>query len=495
MFRSTVRRAARWYEPPPWLPQLTADAKASEKHISYDIRIFDELAWRSQPFTFESRWWSQRKNSIELSKAMKSALCLGDEGREYTLVGECLPFPDKEDAPVINEPGKFAKLWWEHTSATPKVLLQLHDEIPPLLWLPIKPQLESIRKVLKEFVEVDAEHVKRHLDDVEKLQNKLESRHKEQFGGDLADFKMKDEYMAQMRARNPADLRLEYPNNFHMHIGHLEHFRFAEDRWVKENPFVFGWPMLLSDGNEHLEGTSSRCAAFRTLHSKSLIMLHSRVDLQVDPKLIVLPEKDGLSNLRKEPLDDAMLEVPLYATVNYPTNTRLSGGAAFVNRFNKACGTSYPGDTPVDVLAALAIEQTHKSVADLRSQLEFYIQAVAKKQPEDRVSRLHPSLTAANRVVGQLAHTILHLALVEDPEWEKQVWVRNHASVHPMIRIACAKGANILQREDLIRKQIEAEEAQIASSTSPDPDAIRCKELLEVCLEGLENNTDSEQKK
>lgn len=114
-----------------------------------------------------------------MGSILRKRLCLGEEDKEYTIVGEAFPFPDREDSPVINEPSFPCKLLWDHTSATEKIMIQLSDAFPPILWITVKPLLSALKKVFGEFIEADTQHMKKYLPYYEGLQNDLETRTKE----------------------------------------------------------------------------------------------------------------------------------------------------------------------------------------------------------------------------------------------------------------------------------------------------------------------------
>lgn len=430
--------------PPSWVSQLRSDARGCEKAISYDIKIFDELSWQRKRFSFDKELWDPAR----MSSIVRKRLCLGNESTEYTVIGEAFPFPDREDSPVINEPQKMCHLLWDHNSPTEKLLIQLSDQFPPLLWHTVKPTLAALKRVFGEFLDADAEHMKKHLPYYEEVQNRMETQMDEKLTGTLSPSVIKNRFIEDMRKRDPRAIELDYPNEHSVFLGTLPHFRLMEDRMMKKNPFVFGWPLLLSDGNEFLEDTPLRMAAFRTVYSKSLLLLHTRLDLQVDHRQVHLP---GDTN------EDIVLEMPVFCTINYPTNSRLSGGRPLVQRFNEVMGTTYPLDTPVDVLGAFAKETTVKSEKELLEELRFLTAASERAPDIERVFRVTEDQLSSNRIVGQLAYTIVYLALVNYPRFVEDVFdvYKKHPS--DLVRVACAKGAHIVERQDLVEALIEME--------------------------------------
>lgn len=457
---SSASSSSTFAEPPAWAATLRRDAKAAEKNISYDIKIYNEMGWRRTKFEFKKDSWDPHT----MSSVLRQRLCLGKEEAEYTIIGEAFPFPDKEDSPVINEPNFTCRLLWDHTSPTEKIMIQLSDHFPPLLWITVKPTLEAIKKVFAEFLEVDAQHMKKYLPYYESVQNQLETTANETFGDDLSNTKMKDKFIEDMRKKDPKTIEMDWDKEYSVYLGNVEHFRVTEDKLMKVNPFVFGWPLLVGDGNHHLEGTPFRMSAFRTIYSKSLLLINSRMDMQLDHRQAGLTAYDD---------PDVVLEVPIFVTINYPTNTRMCGGAALVRRFNSVMGTSYPEDMPIDVLAVFCKEMTNKGAAELLEELKFLHAASQKAPDRERVIRLTPDMLSANRIVGQLAYTIVYLAIVGYDAFIEEVFMKFKDHDSDLIRVACAKGAHVMMRPDLINRLIEGE-------TNP-----RVKMMLERCKAGL----------
>ncbi|CAD2215680.1 hypothetical protein AGDE_01293 [Angomonas deanei] len=291
--------------------------------------------------------------------------------------------------------------------------------------------------------------MKKYLPYYEEVQSRIEAQQDDVLTGTLSPSHMKNKFIEDMRKRDPRSVEMDFPNEHNLYLGTTAHFRLMEDKMMKHNPFVFGWPILLSDGNEFLEDTPLRMSAFRTVFSKSLLMFHTRMDLQVDHRQTHIP---GLDNN-----EDILLEVPLFCTINYPTNTRMSGGRPLVQRFNSVLGTSYPLDTPVDVLATFAKEMTIKGEKELLEELRF-LEAASQKAPDvERVFRVSEDQLSSNRIIGQLAYTIVYLALINYPKFVEDIF--NVYWKHPsdLVRVACAKGAHIVERQDLVKQLIDAE--------------------------------------
>ncbi|CUG90342.1 Hypothetical protein, putative [Bodo saltans] len=456
------RSGLRFCSAPSWVSKLRDDAKAAEKSISYDIKIYDPLVWRKKRFVFEKDSWDPQN----MSSMLRKKLCLGSEENEYTVIGEAFAFPDKEDSPVVNEPQFSCKLLWDHNSPTEKIMVQLSENFPPLLWLTVKPTHDALKKIFGEFLEVDTQHMKKYLPYYEETQNSLETRSNEKLGDTLSQVQMKDRFIEDMRKRDPRSVELDYENEFSFFMGTTSHFRLVEDAMMKKNPFVFGWPLLVSEGNHHLDGTPLRMSSFRTIYSRSLLMFNTRLDLQLDHRLTKLhPGDDG---------DSALLEVPVFCTTNYATNARMCGGKPLVQRYNQVMGTSFPLDMPVDVLATFSREQTIKGEAELLDELKF-LKAASEKTPDiERVFRVTEDMLSSNRIIGQLAYTIVYLALVGHSRFIEDVFELFKSHPSDIVRVACAKGAHIFARKDLIDAMV-----------SKEPEG-RCKMMIMSCAGGLE---------
>ncbi|ESL06819.1 hypothetical protein TRSC58_05500 [Trypanosoma rangeli SC58] len=448
-------------QPPSWISQLRSDARQSKTAASYDVKIYDELVWRKMRFSFDKELWDPAR----MSSIVRRRLCLGNEETEYTVIGEVFAFPDREDAPVVNDPHHTCRLLWDHNSPSEKLLVQLSEHFPPLLWHAVRPSLDSLKRIFSEFLDVDAQHMKKYLPYYESVQNSIETSTKERLSETLSPVSIKDRFVEDMRRRDPKTIELDYSPEHNIFLGTSPHFRLVEDKLMKSNPFVFGWPLLLSDGNRYLEGTPLRMAAFRTIYSKSLLMFHTRLDLQVDHRLARLEEGDE---------EEILLDVPVFCTINYPQNTRLSGGKPLVQRFNDVMGTTYPLDTPVDVLAALAKETTTKGVKELLEELKFLTVASARAPEVERVIRISDDQLSSNRILGQLAYTIIYLALLNYERFVEEVFDVYKGHKSDLVRVACAKGAHIVERPDLIEQLVAAE-----------PEGTRCKKMLQSSMHGL----------
>ena len=158
---------------PTWLTEMIEASKKLKRDMrSQDLHFYDTSEWQRRAHSFDNEVWDPNN----MTMVAKQRLCLGQPHKEYTLIGEIFSFPDQEDNPVVNNPGRPAKLWWDHSSPTQKVLVQLSDHFPPLLWPGVIPQCESLLNLFTEFLDIDAKHMKLNIDEYESKQKSYEEQ-------------------------------------------------------------------------------------------------------------------------------------------------------------------------------------------------------------------------------------------------------------------------------------------------------------------------------
>ena len=293
----------------------------------------------------------------------------------------------------------------------------------------------------------------KNLPEYEERQQRIEEASGAQLSSDATNkHTMKDTVMAEMRKKDPSTFELDWEKECNVFVGTFDNPRVVESKFMK-NPFVFGWPLLVGDGNHFLEDKPLRVCAFRTILSKSIILIQCRLDLQIDPRM-----SSGENS-------DLVLEVPTFATINYRPNERMCGGEALVKRYNTVMGSDFPLDTPIDVLSALCREQVCKSTIQIREEIDFLSRVIQKGVEPERHPRLPNILHSSNKVVGQLGYAIVYLACMEDPRWVDDVFQLFHTHDQGMVRIACAKGAGLTHRNDLVKSMVEKEKDDSVRTT------------------------------
>ncbi|KNH03778.1 hypothetical protein XU18_4854 [Perkinsela sp. CCAP 1560/4] len=430
---------------PDWLKTLRTEyvdkiQMNTAKRNTYDIHIFDPARWTTMQYLFPQESW----NPNEMTGIHKRRLSLGDESKHYTQIGEVFSFPSAEDHPIIHESNTPAKIWWEIGSKTPKILLQLNEHFPPSLWLSIAPKLDAIRTLSEEFLQIDSKCMHKNLKDAEESHEK----YLQQLGGGSSNVsekkhQLKDLYLNELRQKDPASFNVDWENDVCIYLGSHNSLAQLERDWMRTNPFIFGWPLLLSDGNSYMEKRSTHLAAFRTLMSKSILLLVNHRDISL--------------NNRGDTAECLTSETPTFVFVNYPKNKCLCGGEAFVKRFNSLMGTKLPTDLPVDVLALLAREQIVKTVEQIVDETSVFESVVTKGPESERHPRLPAILQSSTRAVGQMAYNIMYLACMQYQDWDT-LFSRLAQHKEATIRLALAKGSMLLGRDNLVRDLAKKEE-------------------------------------
>eukprot|EP01062_Namystynia_karyoxenos_P069948 TRINITY_DN65354_c0_g1_i1.p1 TRINITY_DN65354_c0_g1~~TRINITY_DN65354_c0_g1_i1.p1 ORF type:complete len:502 (+),score=162.74 TRINITY_DN65354_c0_g1_i1:71-1576(+) len=448
-------RPRRWFgTPPQWADALrAAAAEDAGKAVSYDICVRDDLLWRAAPFAFSENCWPQ-----DLPELTRQALCGGEVGKEYVCIGEAFAFPDSEDNPVVNDPSHPAKLWWDPSSPAERLLVQLGPHLPPALWIPLKPEHGALRRLFSDCTTLDAVHMERYLPVFERLQQQAEASTgstlaDQSKGGGLAR-KASERFRDDLRSGTVSSLRRDYPHTAVVSLGccshplHVERRLSAKVKGQPANPFVFAWPLLQIEGGEQEEWTNRRVhSAFRTVYSKSLIVLESRMDLLPDPDRPELPAlaSDG--------------EIPLFAVLNYPDAPRLSGGPGVLRRANAALGADFPQGAPVDLVAALA-QFPVLGAARLATRLDEQLDALSAAV-RGSASRAERRALAAAAASGAVA-----LAAVGPADFAQRV-ERAAGSPEGVVRLAAFAGchdaeltelrdaARAAERDDAVREAMD----------------------------------------
>ena len=396
---------------PDWLAGMRARADNDKQFtISYEMDFYTEDKFRRAKFEFDPDTW----DAIELPEHVKDKLCLEQRDREYVCIGEGFTFPDNNDNPVVNSPDNPASFWWDPSSSTPKMLIQLGPHFPPALWLPVKPDYDALKRVFSEFLSVDAHMMKKHMLYFEGMQAEMEAK----AGRPLAEIqpeRMRDLIVDNRRRVDPASVEMDWEQTSNLFIGTVDYYREGEESFLN-NPFLFAWPVLLGHENHHQQDSLIKTSVFRSVYSKSTLTVVGREDLQIDP---TAPDEQQFA-----------MHVPLFATVNYPKNQRMCGGAGLVKRFNRLFGTSHALDTPVDVLAA-CVGNVVKGPAALREDLEHLVAALPA------VSRLERERRECANSISML---VAHLAVLRDAGWREDILGRFKYSHLTAVRVACAKG-------------------------------------------------------
>ena len=418
---------------PQWV-QVLRDAEEADKGtaVSYDIKMKDEMLFEVERYKFDERMYN------DISNSTRTGFCAGDTTKGYVCIGEAYAFPDWEDNPVVNNPQKPAKLWWDPSVSTEKVMVQIADHIPPALWLPIKPSHAAVKRLFSDFTTIDAIHLERYMPLFEKIQQEFEEKSSATLA-DSANLRAADHFKDSLRFGSINEIRKDYDTEVTLYLGPVDHPSEIENRLESEpekNPSIFSWPLLLT--NKDCPDIPSSCI-YRTVYSKSLLCFLTRSDLS--------PRSDFPEEL------SAVSSPPQFVKIIYPNMPRMSGGKQLITNFNSKIGSEYPIGTPVDVAAAL---WRHCPIgADKISQrLSRMIEALPSKlgnSHEDRhlVNDISLSVVALSGVTGG-KDLFLKLGSILSTRPERQ------------IRVAVASCYSSLGCNDLFDNMVSSETDDVA---------------------------------
>lgn len=127
---------------PPFLRELQKDKLLIKK---YDVE------WYEQPQEESFQWQNDIWENVLLPDADKIRLSYGRD-RKFLKVGECFAFPSFRDCPVRFSSTQRAYLWIDPQAKQDKILFQMTECFPPLLWIPLRPSTETLKKLFDGIV-------------------------------------------------------------------------------------------------------------------------------------------------------------------------------------------------------------------------------------------------------------------------------------------------------------------------------------------------------
>lgn len=340
----------------------------------------------------------------------------GGRDKKYILVGAAFGFSDYRDTPAYFSSIRQSYLWLDPSSAQPKILVQLGACFPPLLWMPVKPQLDSLKRFFTEFATMESRSVTQNVqafeDMLQAIQFKELSYAEEHTKSDLHT-KILD-YLNDVDPDTIPDD--EHENTACFFMGNAPDLKILETN-LMNNPFVFNTPILLGSSNKYMSSQPVQSSKFRTVFSRSVITIEVRNDLRVE--------------LGDGGMSDKDMVLPVFARINYPSNTRMS--KPIPQRVNRIFMTDYPDDMPVDVIAAL-FGNAMRSYRSTYRDFEEILQSSGDIE----------------------AALIAHLAILRYPEFDK-VFDRFYRHDDPIVRLACLKGASELGMKERVLEMKELE--------------------------------------
>lgn len=372
------------------LPTWAEELQKSNKLRDYDVNWF--VPPKEYIYEFDNDVWEH----LDLPETHKEAL-IGNK-KKYICLGEGLGFPDFQDNQCRYHPLNPSFIHLDPESETPKLLLQLTKDFPPLLWIPIKPGIDILQRCFKEYIDIETTSVGRNVQEFDKMLTVCDDKDLE---------KRRDQFLKYIDETDPDSIKMEHPNTVHLYMGTIEDEQLLE-RSLMNNPFIFNLPLIRGSTNKRSDKVITT-SIFRTIISRSIISIDVRKDLFME--------------------FEHGRQIPCFARINYPDNERMSYPCA--KRMNKVFGTNYPENMPVDVIAAL-IGNAMRGFTSIREEI---------KQSNDKYA----------------PYQIAYLAILKDPDFGN-IFERFYQNSNTLMRIACLKGAAELGLKEKVDKMVQVEE-------------------------------------
>ncbi|RNF27588.1 uncharacterized protein Tco025E_00149 [Trypanosoma conorhini] len=419
--------------------------------------LLNEADYGVGPYVFPS--------TATYTHEQRTLLCLGNARKEYVHFCSTYAFPERVQIPtsVGTRP---AKLYVDPLQATPVVYIQLSDDFPPAMWLPVKGTAAAVRRVLAEFASISTLHRDWHHEGFEErfrtAQRMLELQRLPSTEGDILRYMSYDARNEQFAF---APIR-EFPNQQEFFLGeHDDPERLMEH--LDLCPFLFAIPHLRTVVDPHaehmtptIEGPGVATSLYRCVFSKALLFVQVQLSAEVK-----LPPQDpeAFQFMWKDSQVVPKMHIPVFVRVVWPDNERMCGGGQLVRRFNRLFQTEFAADIPVDAVMALVyVMQWAKQLPNFLgvrgmrrrlSELEAAAQVPepAKLYPATREIP-NPEYTVAER----LGMHVQYLAQLGDPDIAATI-ERLLPEASAAVRMGCAKAALIAGERELFRHIVSSE--------------------------------------
>ena len=346
------------------VPPVDTEADHSpDPYLSINIRIFREEDYVYGPYAYPA--------PTALPEDLQNKLSNDQPHTKYLWIGEAYAFPERMQLPTSwgTEP---ARLLIDPTDTQPTVYVQLSAYFPPLAWIPLKPSVRALRRVLTEFAHLaSAHHASHHQKFVKRWEEAKHCLVKQKILPSAA-IDAYDEnsantdslssqvtsavlryvgWMARAAPFHEAPVR-EFPNSQEFFCGEYEYTeKFLS--YLEACPFLFAVPELRTDTTEFwgkADGPGVAMCVFRCIYSKAVIWVKVHFSTEVklpptDPALFkkIWSEKD----------EHPPTYTPVFIRAVWPDNVKMSGGGGLIRRFNQCLGTEFAQDMPIDAAMAL----------------------------------------------------------------------------------------------------------------------------------------------
>lgn len=419
--------------------------------------LLDEAEYRVGPYVFPG--------TATYTHEQRTLLCLGNTRREYVHFCNTYAFPERLQIPtsVGTQP---ARLYVDPLQTAPVVYIQLSEDFPPAMWLPVKGTAAAVRRVLAEFASISALHRDWHHERFEErfatAARVLELQQMPSKDGDILRFMA---YDARNEQFTLAPIR-EFPNQQEFFLGeHDDPERLMEH--IDLCPFLFAIPHLRTVVDLHaehmtptIEGPGVATSLYRCIFSKALLFVQVQLSAEVK-----LPPQDpeAFRFMWKDSQVVPKMHVPIFVRLVWPDNERMCGGGQLMRRFNRLFKTEFAPDVPIDaVMALLYIMQWAKELPNflgVRGMRHRLLELEAAAQlPEP--AKLYPATREIPNpeytIMERLGMHVQYLAHLGDPEISLTIQ-RLLPEASAPVRMGCAKAALIAGDRELFRHIVSSE--------------------------------------
>ncbi|AAZ13095.1 uncharacterized protein TEOVI_000915000 [Trypanosoma equiperdum] len=428
-----------------------------DPYVWIPFNLLDEADYHVGPYRFPS--------TATYTHEQRTLLCLGDTRREYVHFCDSYAFPGRAQIPTSVGTCP-SKLYVNPKQQQPVVYIQLSNDIPPAMWLPVKGTAASVRRVLAEFASMAALHRDWHHDEFMERHatavRMLELQRLPAGEGDILRYMAYDARNAQFAF---APIR-EFPNQQEFFLGeHDDPEKLMEH--VDLCPLLFAIPHMRTVVDLHAEhmiptiaGPGVATSLYRCIYSKALLFVQVHLSSEVK-----LPPQDpeAFKFMWKDSQVLPKMRIPVFVRVVWPTNERMSGGGGLLRRFNRLFGTEFASDIPVDAaMALLYVMQWSGHIKDflgvrgMRQRLADLL--LASQQPEP--TKLYPGTREIPNpeytVAERLGMHVQYLAQLHDPDISLTIQRLLPVASAP-VRMGCAKAALIAGDRELFRHIVSSE--------------------------------------
>ncbi|KEG14454.1 hypothetical protein DQ04_00461080 [Trypanosoma grayi] len=428
-----------------------------DPYLWLPFNLLDEADYRVGPYHFAS--------TATYTHEQRTLLCLGNTRKEYVHFCNTYAFPERVQMPTSlgTQP---AKLYVDPLQKAPVVYIQLSDDFPPAMWLPVKGTAAAVRRVLSEFASMATLHRDWHHKDFEErfatARRLLELQRMPSSDSDILRFMAYDARNAQFVF---APIR-EFPNQQEFFLGEYDDpERFMEH--IDLCPFLFAIPHMRTVTDLHaehmtptIEGPGVATSLYRCVFSKALLFVQVQLSAEVK-----LPPQDpeAFRFMWKDSQVVPKMHIPVFVRVVWPDNERMCGGGQLVRRFNRLFKTEFAHDIPIDaVMTLLYVMQWAKqlpSFLGVRGMRQRLAELEAAARLPER-ALLYPATREIPNpeytIAERLGMHVQYLAQLGDPDIAATIQ-RLLPEASAPVRMGCAKAALIAGDRELFRHIVSSE--------------------------------------